>query len=567
MRNLIYLFLLFVTFKSIAQSTGNTVGLTFYNPSLATEGYNLHFPHNQGTAYLLNNCGQIVHRWTDNQFRPGNGIWLRENGHLYATKGRNALSNSFIHAGGGGEKVEIRDWDNTILWSYTINDSTQRMHHDIELMPNGNILAIVWQYKTDAEAIAAGRNPAKLTGTGALGNGLWPEKIVELQPNLTNGTTSIVWQWNVWDHMIQDFDSTKSNYGNVAASPHKIDINYTLYDSTADWQHANSIDYNLTLDQIMLCVPTFNEIWIIDHSTTTQEAAGSTGGLVGKGGDLIYRFGNPSAYRANGSTKLFYPHDAHWVDVALPNTHPEFGKIAVFNNKVGVDYSEVHTLSPVFDTYLWEYTPLSGGGWGPSTFDWTYQANPPQEMYSTGLGAIQILPNGNRLINEGREGRAFEITQSGQMVWEYINPMRNGLPLSQYDTTLTPIVNQQFRFTKYPTTYPAFQGRDLSVKGYIELNPDTVLCSTIVAITELDQKNPEISVFPNPSSDVLHIQFESLQSSTCQLEIYDMLGRSRLVKEMNTNDTQMISVSDLENGIYILRVNNKYNKKVWIQRN
>jgi hypothetical protein len=563
MRNLLLFLLTFYHLSVFCQQ--HTVGLIQYDPALSYEGYNLHYPHNQGNAYLLNNCGEIVHMWRDSIYRPGNGIWLSENGNLYVTKGKNALSNSFIHAGGGGEKVEIRDWNNNLLWTYTINDSTQRMHHDIEVMPNGNILAIVWQYKNDAEAIANGRNPAKLTGSGALGNGLWPEKIVELQPNLTNGTTQIVWQWNVWDHMVQDFDSTKANYGIVENHPELIDLNYTLYDSTADWQHANAIDYNATFDQVMLSVPCFNEIWIIDHSTTTSEAAGHTGGLVGVGGDLIYRFGNPSAYRAPGTTKLFYQHDAHWAEINFSSTNQEYGKVVVFNNKLGPNYSAVHTFSPTFDTYEWEYPKDTNGVWGPNSFDWTYIANPPQDLYSTGLGAIQLLPNGNRLINEGREGRAFEITNSGQIVWEYKNPMKNGQPVAQYDSTLTPSINQQFRFLRYPTNFAAFTGRTLEPMGYIELNPDTAFCSVILNIENVDFENDAVNVFPNPTATDLIVEFEKYSTIPRKVEIVDMLGRLQLQFE-TADQRNLLHLQNLESGIYLLRIDGRVRNKFSVLR-
>ena len=63
----------------------------------------------------------------------------------------------------------------------------------------------------------------------------------------------------------------------------------------ADWMHSNAVAYNAELDQVLLNVLEFNEFWIIDHSTTTAEAAGHTGGKHGKGGDLLYRWGNPRA--------------------------------------------------------------------------------------------------------------------------------------------------------------------------------------------------------------------------------------------------------------------------------
>ena len=554
----ITLFLLLSTTLLLGQ---NTVGLTNYVPSQAFDGYNLHFPHNQGNVYLLDNCGEIVHVWADAVYKPGNGVEIHSDGNLYVCKGRNALSNSFIHAGGGGEKIEVRDWNNNILWSYTMNDSTQRFHHDMTVMPNGNILAIAWEYKSMADAIAAGRDTTKLTD-GAL----WPEKIVELQPNLSTGTTTIVWEWHAWDHLVQNFDATKANFGVVATNPNKIDLNYTPYNTSADWLHANAIDYNPTLDQIVLSVPTFNEVWIIDHSTTTAQAAGSTGGLAGKGGDLIYRFGNPAAYGQTGAQLLFYQHDIHWADIGLPSTHPEFGKLVVFNNQAGADYSSAHTFSPVFDTYGWEYT-MTGTAWGPTAFDWTYTAPTPQDMYSTGLSSAQILPNNNRLICVGRFGRSFEINSSNQIVWEYINPMKGGNPVAQGDTTITINANLQFRMKRYPTDFAGFNGKTFGQLGYIELNPDTVFCANVLNVTSIDTELDAVSVFPNPiaGQSSFSIQFEDYKATARRIEIFDLYGRL-LYTQLSNEQTENISVIDWKAGLYVLRIDGRTSAKLSIMK-
>ena len=63
----------------------------------------------------------------------------------------------------------------------------------------------------------------------------------------------------------------------------------SVEDLESDFLHVNSVAYNERLDQIAISVPEYGEIWILDHSTTTQEAAGSEGGRQGRGGDLLYR--------------------------------------------------------------------------------------------------------------------------------------------------------------------------------------------------------------------------------------------------------------------------------------
>ena len=87
-------------------------------------------------------------------------------------------------------------------------------------LPNGNVLLIVWDRKTTEEAIAAGRRP-EMTGD----KHLIVDSLVEIKP--TGKTTGeVVWEWHLWDHLVQDFDKTKANFGNVGEHPELVNINY-----------------------------------------------------------------------------------------------------------------------------------------------------------------------------------------------------------------------------------------------------------------------------------------------------------------------------------------------------
>ena len=99
-------------------------------------------------------------------------------------------------------------------------------------------------------------------------------------------------------YLVQDFDREKSNYGNIAGHPELVNLNYSIHSASPDWIHLNSLDYNPDLDQVLLSSPFFNEIWIIDHSTTKNESSGHRGGKSGKGGDLLFRWGNPATFNS-----------------------------------------------------------------------------------------------------------------------------------------------------------------------------------------------------------------------------------------------------------------------------
>ncbi len=57
---------------------------------------------------------------------------------------------------------------------------------------------------------------------------------------------------------------------------------------------------------------------------------------------------------------------------------------------------------------------------------WSYSGGPEVDFLSKTLGSCQRLPNGNTLITESENGRAFETTSDGEIVWEFYNPHRAG---------------------------------------------------------------------------------------------------------------------------------------------
>jgi len=428
-----------------------TIGLFEYDTA-AYEGFTLFAPLHSEQTFLIDMYGREVHTW-ESEYIANGCPYLLENGNL--------MRASRVEPGGGGLIQEI-DWDGNVLWSFTYFDSTVRHHHDFEPLPNGNVLILAWEFKSREEAIAAGRDTALIeSDTGEV----WPEHIVEVEPIYPEGG-NIVWEWHLWDHLIQDFDSTKANYGVVADHPELVDLNFAITPGR-DWLHANAVDYNPQHDQVIISCRQLSEYWIIDHSTTTPEAASHEGGISGKGGDLLYRWGNPQVYDRGGpeDQKLILQHDAQWIEPGLPGA----GNILLFSNGgKGRLYSTVEEIEyPCsFDGQF--DPPVPGDIYGPDTVLWSYQGDSFTRFYSPILSGATRLANGNTLICSGITGHFFEVTPEGEKVWEYINPVGEDGAGQQGDTVGT---NRVFRCYRYPPDYPGLQGRDLLPGSCLEVNP------------------------------------------------------------------------------------------------
>ncbi|RMF85231.1 MAG: hypothetical protein D6744_01755, partial [Planctomycetota bacterium] len=415
-------------------------------------GYTLFAPLRSTQTYLIDMRGHVVHEWKSGS-PPGHAVYLLPDGSLLRCE-QARKKHSFQGGGIGGSVVRLAP-DSTVLWRFDYAGDEHCLHHDIEPLPNGNILMIAWERRTRDEALAAGRDPDL-----QVADELWPDEIIEVEPTGSSGGR-IVWRWRAWDHLVQELDPDKPNYGVVAEHPELIDLNFRSRaprqtpeqlerlralgyigggedesepddeprdnrgrgpGGGADWLHINSVAYNAELDQILLSVHNFSEIWIIDHSTTLEQASGHTGGRYGRGGDLLYRWGNPRAYGAGDAAdqRLFAQHDARWIPAGSPGA----GHILAFNNGIGRrdgQYSSVDEIAPPVAADG-SYTLRFGAAFEPRRAVWTYVAADRGDFYSSHISGAQRLPNGDTLICSGEQGRLFEVDAGGRIVWEYHNP-------------------------------------------------------------------------------------------------------------------------------------------------
>ena len=104
-----------------------------------------------------------------------------------------------------------------------------------------------------------------------------------------------------------------------------------------------------------------------------------------------------------------------------PTVLPD-GRMLVFDNKAGERRSRVLELDPLSQEITWDYA-----------------GTPDRPFYSETCGSNQRLANGNTLITESDNGRAFEVARDGEIVWEYVNPNRAGVD-DEFVATLFEVV-------------------------------------------------------------------------------------------------------------------------------
>jgi len=460
--------LILIVFQLYLFAQDQTVGL-FVNDNNSYNGYILFSPVGSTSTYLIDNCGQEINTWTSN-YKPNLSVYLLENGNLL--RSCKTLNDPNING-----RLEILDWDGNLVWHYNFGLEFLP-HHDIEPLPNGNIIVISQMVHTYSEALDEGRNPI------LLGNELVSERIIEIQP-VGENDMNIVWEWRAWDHLIQDYDETKNNFGVVADHPELFNINYfaaTGPNALLDWLHFNSIAYNAEVDQIIVSARNTSEVYIIDHSTTTAEAADHSGGIYGKGGDILYRYGNPQAYNRGDATdrKFFFQHDAQWI----PEDFPDGNKILVFNNQITSDQSGVAMFTPAEDSAGY-YTNPGSNAYKPDIFDWEYISG---DIYSAKISGLQQLANGNVIICAGTSGKFFEVDKDGNQIWSYINPVGGSGPVAQGEL---PLANNVFKVRKFDPEFPGFTGKDMTPGLPLELNPWPSLCT----ILEDTLANIDLNVF------------------------------------------------------------------------
>ncbi len=434
----------------------------------------------RGTSYLIDMEGRVVHTWA-----VGTNPHLLDDGSV--------LDASTDDPSGFGGFKQL-SWAGSNVWSYTETRTNYVPHHDFVRIFNPKLgsnttLYIANRTITSNECIAVGCNPAN----GSSYANAQMDAIVEVDMS-----GRIVWEWAFADHLIQDFDATKSNYvgtgKTIADYPGRLNVNIPGLPVQRDWLHCNSIDYNPLLDRIVIN-SVRGEFYVIDHGNTfiAGNPTGSVALAAGSAGDFVYRFGDPGRYNqgsvpsiltnwtesSTGNKQIGGAHHASWIPSGLPGA----GHLLVFNNAqnlfehtqqsyaleinacldASTNDAGVYVNPPDAGYYVW--APGHNTDKSPRLLSnqivWFWCSKASHGMFSHIGSSVQRLANGNTLICADTEGHIIEVTPGGEAVWEYVNPVASA-GILKFKRDHWPMDNSIFRAYRYLATDPPLAGRALT---------------------------------------------------------------------------------------------------------
>ncbi len=498
----------------------------------------------RGTSYLIDFEGHVIHTWN-----IGTNPRFTEGGTLLDAVGGNPSNQNIWR--------EL-NWNGSVVWQYTESRSNYHGHHDFAKIYNPKLgdstfIYIANKDLTALQCLNAGCDPSH-DYTGAQ-----MDVIVEV-----NMQGVVVWEWWFFDHVVQDIDQTKPTYGIIAGTPGRINLNIRGNPVKSDWLHCNSLDYNQTLDQIVIN-SVHGEFYVIDHGNTflPNNPAGSIALAATSAGDFKYRFGDPAKYNQGdppsvednwekataGNKQLGGSHDIQWIKSGLTGA----GNFMIFCND-----QNLFELTP--QSYIYEINPyLNSSGVNTGNFVnppdagynivgspdanlmkvnknvskqivWHFSSKNNTSFYSTIGSSGQRLPNGSTLVCSMNDGHFFETAPSDTaIVWEYFNPMtRDGLKTVKVDNY--PTYNGVFRAYRYAADNPALVGHDLTPGPTMTgatpdyLTPDDLLLIKDKDVTPDRRSNNLDQNYPNPFSTGTTIDFEIADPALVTLVIYDFSG-------------------------------------------
>lgn len=372
-------------------------GVTIYDPGAA---YNCDVLFTAGSqrTYLIDMNGNVLHRWDYSGF-PARMLDPALTG---GVKGEIGVQISTVPQDSSageislvpGQRSEFRDltfgyvdWSGTTLWEWGTQapGGAALQHHDWALLANGDTLLLA-------------NRVGPLKGFGA-------RQMLDPVIYEVNRSGKIVWSWAASQHL-DEFGFTPAELALLKSASSQDYLHFNDMEVLGPNHWEKSGDVRFAAENIVISSRNANFIAIVSRKT----------------GKVVWRLGPNFAplkqpYGAWPAQRVPYlvdrfsgQHDAHMIPEGLPGA----GNILLFDNEGEGGYppaimpmiagSRVLEIDPVKREVVWQYTGTKAS------------------FFSPYISSAQRLPNGNTLIDEGIDGRFFQVTPQGKIVWEYVSP-------------------------------------------------------------------------------------------------------------------------------------------------
>ncbi len=399
-----------VAASSWATPTVYPTGTTIYDPARAWNGFTVISALGTQAVLVIDMNGNLVKRWDGYNNSAGGPARVLPGGEVIAAAGARPAHQESL------ELVE-RDFDGKVLWQFGHNvqlpaaDGTTiwalRQHHDWqrEDFPAG-------YYSPGATPAATGARTLILTHTTRTAPQvadlpLEDDRLIEVTPE-----GRISWEWTAGEH-IDGFGFSAAARAAIRTSPGP-----NAARNGFDWLHTNSATYvgpNHWFDA--------GDVRFAPDNVLISSRQASLLAIIARNGSIVWQLGpdftGSKPLEAIG--QIIGQHHAHLIPKGLPGA----GNLLVFDNGGASGYGFTNPIAPKGanalvrpNSRVLEINPVT------LELVWSYQAS--GRFYAYNISSAQRLVNGDTLITEGPDGRLFEVTHDGQIVWEYINPLFGG---------------------------------------------------------------------------------------------------------------------------------------------
>lgn len=402
-----------------------TTGVTVYEPDRCYNGYTLlssfgehENPSGSGVyhgALLVDMDGSLVHEWEIVGFpakmlRDGHVLGY----HAARDDGTGHLEYDYL--------VEL-DWQGNEVWRWDRWDVDAhgnpicRGHHDFEREGYLEASYGSGMNRSIEDPRSLVLSHETLTRPEIAPWPLEDDVIIEV-----DAEGNILWEWHATDHFEEfGFDAAAKKALQTVQAPMPEILGGGA--DVSDWLHTNCISYlgpnrwwdggdnRFNPENIIADSRQANIQYIIEKAT---------GRIVWKVGP-DYGPGRPE----RGLGQIIGQHHTHMIAKGLPGA----GNILLFDNGglAGYGRSLASFGRPTYPNKMRTYSRVIE--YNPVTLElvWEYKRPVPgpgenYRFFSYYISSAQRLPNGNTLINEGDTARVFEVTPSGDLVWEYLSP-------------------------------------------------------------------------------------------------------------------------------------------------